>query len=181
MRTAPLREPRSKRDAQGRRSETCAFPLSPVEIALRFLAPRRRFEREVRAHLRQKGIAKNEIEAAIERVRELGVLNDAETARAWVRDRLRFGPKGRSLLQVHLLRQGVAPETADEALREVLQESPEIETAVAILRKMTARRTREPEPDVLRRRMWSALGRRGFDPQTAREAIVRVLGEQEEE
>jgi len=152
-----------------------------VEIALRFLAPRRRFEREVRAHLRKKGIAKGEIDAAIDRVRELGVLNDPETARAWLKDRLRFGPKGRSLLQAHLVRQGVSPEIADEALREVLQENPEIDTAVAVLRKLTARRTREPEHDVLRRRMWSALGRRGFDPETTREAIARVLGEQEEE
>ena len=183
MRTAPLREPRSKRDSGGRRSETCAFPLSPVEIALRYLAPRRRFEREVRAHLRKKGIAKNEIEAAIERVRELGVLNDPETARAWVKDRLRFGPKGRALLHAQLLRQGVAPAIADEALREVLQESPEIETAMGVLRKMTARRTQDPagRDDALRRRMWSALGRRGFDRDTAREAIARVLGDHEEE
>jgi regulatory protein len=152
-----------------------------VEIALRFSASRRRFEREVRAHLRKKGIAKGEIDAAIDRVRELGVLNDAETARAWLKDRLRFGPKGRSLLQTHLLRQGVSPAIADEALREVMQENPEIETAVAVLRKITARRTRDPERDVLRRRMWSALGRRGFDPETTREAIARVLGEQEEE
>ncbi|HET9887578.1 MAG TPA: hypothetical protein VFR10_08695, partial [bacterium] len=86
-----MREPRSNRDSPGGRGETRALPLSPVEIALRFLATRRRFEREVRAHLRKKGIAKGEIDAAIERVRELAVLNDAETARAWLKDRLRFG------------------------------------------------------------------------------------------
>jgi len=177
-----LREPRSNRDVGGRRSESCAFPLSPVEIALRFLGPRRRFEREVRGHLRAKGFSREEIEAAVERVRELGVVNDSETARAWVRDRLRFGPKGRALLQAQLVRQGVAPSIAGEALAEVLKENPEIETAVAVLRKMTARGARSPQDaNVLRRRMWSALGRRGFDPETAREAIARVLGDQEEE
>jgi regulatory protein len=153
-----------------------------VEIALRFLAPRRRFEREVRAHLRKKGFAKNEIEAAIERVKELGVLNDSETARAWVKDRLRFGPKGRALLKTHLLRHGIVPSVAEEALGEVLKESPEIDTAVAVLRKMATRKTRDTDgADVLRRRMWSALGRRGFDRETAREAIARVLGDHEEE
>jgi regulatory protein len=178
-----LRELHSNRRAGGRRSESSASPLSPVETALRFLGPRRRFEREVQSHLRSKGFSKDEIVAAIERVRELGVLNDPETARAWLKDRLRFGPKGRSLLQAQLVRSGVAPSIADEALTEVLKENPEIETAVAVLRKMIARgtRSRENRADVLRRRMWSALGRRGFDPETTREAIAQVLGEQEEE
>jgi regulatory protein len=175
-----LREHRSTDGSRGRRPERCAFPLSSVEIALRYLAPRRRFERQVRAELRRKGFSREETDAAIARVKELGLIDDAETARAWIKDRLRFGPKGKGLLRAQLLRNGVAPAVADDALDDVLKESPEIETAVAVLKRMASRRGRTSE-NVLRRRMWSALARRGFDRDTTREAIAQVLGEDESE
>ncbi len=152
-----------------------APPPSPVELAIRHLGPRRRFEREVRAFLRKKGVGREDADAALVRLKELGLVNDAETARAWVRDRLRFGPKGRGLLRVHLLRLGVEPNVADEALGAVLVEAPELETAVALAEKLAGRGGRA-EPEALRRRMWSALARRGFDSKTVREAVARVLG-----
>lgn len=151
-------------------------PPSPVELAIRYLGPRRRFEREVRAHLRKKGVAVGEIDTALERVRELGLVNDAETAEAWVRDRLRFGPKGRAVLRAQLVRNGVEPAVADAALGAVLAETPEIETAGSLAVKLAARGARA-EPAVLRRRLWSALARRGYDAKTVREAVARALGQ----
>jgi regulatory protein len=148
-----------------------------VEIGIRFLARGRRFEREIRTHLRKKGVAAGEIDAAIVRLKELSLVDDAETARAWVRDRLRFAPKGRGLLRAQLLKKGVAREIADEATAGDAEDAAaEIEIAAALARKLAARGS-SADPGALRRRLWAGLARRGFDPPTCREAIARALGD----
>jgi regulatory protein len=147
-----------------------------VELGIRFLARGRRFEREVRAHLRKKGVGRAEIDAAIERLKELSLVDDPETARAWVRDRMRFAPKGRGLLRAALLKKGVPRAIADEAVADAGSPASELASAEALVRKLAGRAVRK-DPAAERRRLWSALARRGFDPGTAREAIARVLGD----
>lgn len=151
-------------------------PLSPVESAIRWLGGRRRFEREVQAFLRKSGVAALEVEAAVERLRELGLVSDEETARAFLRDRLRFAPKGRALLGTELRSKGVTASLAQAMLDEVLPESAEADVAEDFLRR-SARKWRELPMGMARRRMWSALARRGFPRDAAREALARVLGE----
>jgi regulatory protein len=147
-----------------------------VELAIRFLGPRRRFEREVRNHLSRHGFRGLEIETALERLKELELVSDLETARAFLRDRRSFSPKGRGLLRSELLRRGVDEETAEAVLDEALPAEEELESAVEVLRRSRTRLA-GLSIAVARRRMWSALSRRGYDPETAREAISRFVEE----
>jgi regulatory protein len=133
----------------------------------------------VRSHLRARGVTGAALEEAVARLAELGALSDFETARAWIRDRLRFSPKGRAALRAELIRQGAEKEAVERALDELVPAEGEVEVAVAALRR-AARTLRTVPENVARRRMWAALGRRGFDPATVREAIARVLGDTEE-
>jgi regulatory protein len=147
-----------------------------VEIAIRWLGGRRRFEREVRAYLRASGYAAAAESEAVGRLKELGLLDDAETCRAFLRDRVRFAPKGRALLLAELMRKGVKAEVAEAALSEVFP--PEAEADVAsdwLLRSL--RKWQSLPEGIARRRMWSALARRGFPREAARAALVRVAGE----
>ena len=147
-----------------------------MEIAIRWLGGRRRFEREVQAFLRKTGVAAAEVEAAVDRLRELGLVSDEETSRAFLRDRLRFAPKGRALLAAELRSKGAKAPLVLAVLDEVFPESAEADVAEDFLRR-SARKWRELPTGMARRRMWSALARRGFPRDAAREALARVLGE----
>jgi regulatory protein len=148
----------------------------PVEVAIRHLASRRRFEREIRAHLRRKGFRAAEIDGAVLRLRELELLDDDETCRAWIRDRLRFSPRGREHVRSGLVREGVDPARADHVLDEVYPEASEREVAADVLRR-AAGRLGSLTPAVARRKMWSALARRGFGRETCREVIADFFEE----
>ena len=142
------------------------------------MGSRRRFEGDVRAHLRKKGVRPREVDEAVARLGELALLDDEETSRAWIRDRLRFSPKGRELLRAELVRQGVDPDLAAVALDEVYPERAEAGVAADVLRRSAAKYTRLT-PAVARRRMWSGLARRGFARETCREAIADFFEEHE--
>jgi len=144
---------------------------SPVELAIRRLASRRRFEHDVRSDLRSKGVRGPELEEAVARLKELHLLDDAETSRAWIRDRLRFAPRARGPLRADLLRRGVDAAVADAALDEVYPGPAEREVAARVLRAAAGKLGRLP-PAVARRRMWAGLARRGFGRETCREAIA---------
>jgi len=147
-----------------------------VELAIRYLARRRRFEREVRAHLRKRQVASRDIDEAILRLQELELVSDADTARAWIRDRMNFSPRGRALLRRELLAKGVAAPLADEALDELVGEEDESRAALELLRRSRAKWSGLAEA-VARRRMWSALARRGFPSAVCRAALMEFAEE----
>lgn len=172
----PRRKPRRSGTA-GARKEGAPPPPSrptatPVELAIRYLGPRRRFEREVVTHLKRKGVTEPELREAIERLRELSLVSDADTTRAWIRDRINFAPRGRALLRRELLSKGVDAAVVDDALSEELDERVEAVAALDYLRRGRAKWTGLPEATA-RRRMWSALARRGFPPPVCRDALIR--------
>ena len=72
------------------------------EAALRYLSFRARTRQEVEGRLREKGFDENTIRSAIERLKELRLIDDAEFAREWIRSRQRKGPIGRRRLLLEL-------------------------------------------------------------------------------
>ncbi|MEZ5066744.1 MAG: regulatory protein RecX [bacterium] len=149
-----------------------APPASPVEAAIAYLTPRRRFEQEVRAYLGRLGFTEPVVEEALVRLAELGLVDDEETSRAWIRDRGRFAPRGRGLLRRELARRGVSEETVEAAMAEEVPPETEADLALAVLEKSAGKWSGLTAP-VARRRMWGALARRGFPPDAVREAIGR--------
>ncbi len=174
--------PRPRRNrSDGSGGGGAATPPSPVELAIRYLTPRRRFEREVRAHLRKKGIAPSDVDEAIVRLEELGLVDDEGTTRAWIRDRMNFAPRGRGLLRIELRRQGVSETVVESALAEIVDPEQELEAALVVVRKAGRRGGDSSGPDAARRRrLWGALARRGFDPDVCREALRRHFDEEYE-
>jgi regulatory protein len=145
-----------------------------LEESLRFLAPGRRFERDLRRHLLACRTPPEAIEVALARVRELGLLDDEETSRAWIRDRMKLAPRGAELMRRELLSRGVAEPVAEGALRELATEEAIVESAVRMLERGRARYAR-CDLAVARRRMWGVLARRGFSREASREAIRRYF------
>jgi regulatory protein len=143
------------------------------ERALRFLAVRPRSESEVRQRLRKQGAADGQVEAALDRLRRAGLVDDQAFAAYWVENRTAFRPKSRRVLEGELRRKGVGREEAAQAAAG----TNDAALAYAVAAKRAPRLAALPAVD-FRRKLTEFLMRRGFDYETAAEAVSRVTREQ---
>ena len=109
---------------------------------------------------------------------ELGCLDDAAFARAWIESRDRARPRGELALRRELGQKGVDRQVADDVLSTRTEGSDgEIELTAA-LRLLDRRRSaleRESDPVKRRHKAYALLARNGFDPDTCRSATTRWL------
>lgn len=111
-------------------SETDASDLGKAkDAAYRFLTPRVRSEFEVRRKLKEKGFNDDTIALAIERLKELRLLDDADFARRMTKDLVNLKGRGRYYIQRKLKEKGIGPETIDAAIESVFAEINELEVA----------------------------------------------------
>jgi regulatory protein len=156
-------------------------PAVVLEAAARFLEVRARSVLEVRRRLGQAGYRIDLVEAAIERMTELGMLDDATFARTWIESRDRARPRGEIALRRELALKGVDRAVVDEVLeerRDVGSAASDGGVDLAAAERLLARHeralTRETDPRSRRRRAYALLARNGFDPETCAAAAARV-------
>jgi len=141
------------------------------------LSFRSRSVSELRNGLRRKGEPSDEIEAAITRLLELRLLDDAAFARQFARMKV-LGP-GASRIRIaqELRRKGVTRELAEQAVEE-LKEEEGVDADVAIHRVAEKKWKALSKLDdfTRRRRLYAFLARRGFNPDEIRHAM-NALGE----
>ncbi|MFO7981958.1 MAG: regulatory protein RecX [Desulfuromonadales bacterium] len=135
---------------------------SAMEAALRLLAHRDRSEVELARRLARRDFPEEEIQAVLERCRQLGYLDDLRFARLRARSLYDNGRAvGRRLLQ-DLIQHGVDERTALGVLEELNEETDEDE----LLRNLLQRRFSDFDfttaDDKQRRRIINFFLRRGF-------------------
>jgi regulatory protein len=148
-----------------------------LSAALRFLAPRPRSRAEVRRRLlrpRPHRAAPDAaaIERVLERLTELGVLDDRDFADFWVENRERFGPRSARAMGMELRQRGVARETVEAAADPERDE----ERALAAVRQKQ-RAFSGLDYQAFREKVGAFLVRRGFSYDVAR-TTVRALWEE---
>lgn len=144
-----------------------------VERCLSLLARRPRARRELDDYLRRRGLEAAVREAALARLVERGLVDDAGFARTWVENRSAFRPRSRRALAAELWRKGVSVESAAQALAEVDDESAARSAARGYARRMSGLERKE-----FFQRLLGYLGRRGFTYNVARPVVEEVWGEQ---
>jgi len=151
---------------------------TPMDAALRFLGARARTVREVERHLDACEYGEVEVYDTVERLKELGLLDDAAYAEEFVRTRLATKPVSRA----HLRQQLKAHETDENAIDFALSrvdEGLEAQSAAAVAEKYARQYARLPEEErcdmVLRR-----LLARGYSYDDARAALREAMGAREE-
>ena len=114
---------------------------------------------------------------AIERLAELGILDDEAFARAWVESRDRARPRGERALRSELFRKGIDRELADDVLekREETRPGAEAEAAERLLERHSSALARISDPRARRQRAYALLARNGFDPDIAA-TLARQIG-----
>ncbi len=137
--------------------------------ALRYLSYRPRSEAELRAYLTKHGVTPSIIQGVLARLRELGLVDDAAFARAWVENRGTFRPRGRRALRAELRQKGLPSALIEAALAEVDEPALALRAGEKALRRYG----RLPWP-AFREKMGAYLARRGFAYDTIRQVLPQL-------
>ncbi len=143
------------------------------EDALRYLRYRARSAAEVERYLLGRGHSPDVVAAEVQRLRESGLIDDAEFARAWVEERERLRPRAPHALRQELRQKGLDEETIAQAIAGVDAEASAYKAARA-----RAARLSDLDYAQFRRRLGGFLARRGFDYQVTYKVIARLWQEQ---
>lgn len=145
------------------------------EVALRALERTRRTRRELERRLAERGFEPEVVALALDRLEQVGLVDDLEYARAFLSQKLARRAVGQRLIRGQLLARGVSGAVADQALGELAvgEESPrtEVDRARRALAQF-ARRYARLDARTRHRRLSAALVRRGFDYETVAEALA---------
>ncbi|HWQ16085.1 MAG TPA: RecX family transcriptional regulator [Roseiflexaceae bacterium] len=150
-----------------------------LHAALRIIETRPRSQAEIRERLRRKGFAPEAVDAALERMRELGLVDDAAFARYWVESRQTHRPRGPGALRDELRRKGVDAEVIAQTLDDPALRGDEAEQALALARAALHKYRAAPDYATFARRLGGFLQRRGFGFETVRPIVDRLWQERE--
>ena len=143
------------------------------QICLRLLTAAPRTRAQLAAALRRRGVPGEAADAVLRRFTDVGLIDDATFARAWVESRHYSRGLSRRSLSAELRRNGVETEVIREAVGTL---DPEQEVATArrlVEQKMAGTRGQPPEQRV--RRAASLLARKGYPPGLVFRLIKEVL------
>lgn len=146
-------------------------------IALKQLESRARTEAELRRALARRDTPEEVADELISRFKEVGLIDDAAYARALTNTRLDVQRRGAMRIRQELRNKGIDDELIQDSLAEIDPED-ELAAAEAFARKKM-RSYQGLEPPVVKRRLYGALARRGFGPETVRRAAEAALTDEE--
>jgi regulatory protein len=143
-------------------------------IALRKLTARACTRHELDQALQTKKVPRAEIDAVLDRLEEVGLVDDASFAAEWVTSRQQRRHLSRRVLRRELQAKGVERSEIDSALDHVDLDA-ELRSARELVERKRAAMNGLSR-DVQYRRLAGMLSRRGFDTTTTTRALNEVLG-----
>ncbi len=162
---------RARRDPD---AEPITDPDAAREAALRLLERSRRTRDDLARRLREKGFPPATIDDVLDRLTQVGLVDDVEFARAFLAGRWGRRPSGLRRLEQQLRAKGVGDEavSAARALIEAREGAVDEVTAAHRVVEQAARRYAKLEPRVRQQRLYALLARRGFDGDVIRRALA---------
>ncbi|MEA5154587.1 regulatory protein RecX [Raineyella sp.] len=145
------------------------------EIVLARLTDRARSRRELEQALAKRHTDPEVATAVLDRLTEVGLVDDRAFAAAWVASRQERKQLSRRALRDELVRKGVERDIIDEVL-EAVDGDEEFNAALALVERK-ARSMAGLAPEVRRRRLVAALARRGFSAGVAYRALSALESE----
>ncbi len=143
-----------------------------MDTAVRMLSYGPRSVHELRDRLKRKSFEPDIIAATVDRLKELGYVDDEAFARSWTETRQAARPRSARLLANELRLKGIAPQVANEATAEISDSEAAYEAASGRLRSLRGLHYKK-----FRERLGRFLTSRGFDYGVARETIERCWEE----
>ena len=184
------RSPQERREAaEARRARRAAVtePDAVMEAAAAFLAVRSRSVDETRKRLVHLGYPPAIVERVLERLVEIGYLDDLDFARTWVESRDRARPRGAVALRRELGRKGVPDDVIAEVLADRAQAAaadadqadgtgdPDRAAALQLIERRAPTLRRETDPRRRRQKAYALLARNGFAPDVCHEVAATIM------
>lgn len=153
-------------------------------VVLRKLTGSPKTRHQLAEALRDREFGEQSITEVLDRMEEVGLLNDLEFARTWVRYRHELKSLGRSALRQELRERGVAQEHIEPALEQLSSEDEDAAARSMVEKKLKGRSVPSPETsegrtelEKLTRRLVAMLARRGHSPGGAFQIVRDVIQE----
>lgn len=169
MSSSNLRPAESEEASQDLASDPFSVALT---IALAAIGRRSLSKKEVATHLRKRSTPDSVIPLVLQRLEEMGYINDLEFARAFSDRSRRVKKSSRRALTLALREKGIDQEIIDWVVEDIPAESDRA-LAQEFARKKWRVKPGE-EIDAARRRVAAALMRRGFSADLIREVLKEV-------
>lgn len=165
------------------RAEQELSPQDPVEraraICLRLLTGTPRTRKQLADALDKRGIPEEAAEEVLSRFEDVGLIDDAAFADAWVESRHHGRGLARRALARELRTKGVDPALIDEAVGQLDADQEEATARELVARKLRA--TRGLERDRRLRRLAGMLARKGYAEGMALRVVRQALEEEGED
>ncbi len=156
--------------------------LETYDRALNMLAVRARSAAELRRLLVRKGEPVDRVDAAIERLRAIGFIDDASFARQFTRSKALGAGLSRRRLQQELSKRGVMREISDAAIEQVfVEEGVDEEVSIERVARKKLHMLEQVDAPTRRRRLYSFLARRGYDADDISRVLRVVLRDGDED
>ncbi|MEM1028304.1 MAG: regulatory protein RecX [Planctomycetota bacterium] len=121
------------------------------------------------------------IDQVLARLAELQLLDDRAFGQALIRDLTRAKPAGPMLLKQKLYAKGLDAKLIDELVAEATADPEEQADGATAFARKKLRSMQHLDADVIKRRLYGQLARRGFTPDAIRTALDTVLKENPED
>ena len=150
-------------------------------VCLRLLTVRARTRAELAGKLEERGYPEDVSTRVLDRLADVGLIDDEDFAQQWVRSRHVNAGKGKRALAVELRRKGVDDEVIDAALVD-LDAGAERQRAEQLVRdKLRRERLGDDADDVkITRRLVGMLARRGYGSSMAFDVVSIELANEKE-
>jgi regulatory protein len=144
-------------------------------LCLRLLTSRARTRSELAGQLAKRGYSEDVSAAVLDRLADVGLVDDAGFAEQWVRSRRASAGKGKRALAVELRDRGVCDEFIDESLAGI-DDGAERQRAEDLVRaKLRRERLDDGDDPKVIRRLVGMLARRGYSSSLAVDVVAIEL------
>jgi len=150
---------------------------SAQDAALKLLAARDLTRQELAERLGKKGFEPSIIEQATLALETAGAIDDDRVAREFARRRAEDDGAARALIEAELLERGVDTAIVQRVLSESSEHRDEGAEALELARDRVRRSKPNLEPQMVIRRAFEHLVRKGYDEETSRYAAEQAARE----
>ena len=151
------------------------------DLCLRLLTARARTRAQLAAQLTKRGYPDDVSARVLDRLTEVGLVDDQDFAEQWVRSRHFTAGKGKRALAAELRIKGVEDEVIAEALADVDADAERIRAEQLVADKLRRERLDDAADDVkVTRRLVGMLARRGYSQSMAFDVVKVALASERE-
>jgi regulatory protein len=148
-------------------------------LCLRLLTARARTRAELAGQLAKRGYPDDVSARVLDRMADVGLVDDADFAEQWVHSRRANTGKGKRALAAELHTKGVDNDVITSVLNDI-NPAAERDRAEELVRKKLRRENLSDDDLRLRRRLAAMLARRGFDQTMACDVVSAELAAERE-